>query len=53
MVLKMYQIAVCDDEPSVCNIVAEEIKKWNQDIKKWESVTSLPVKYFVFILGKH
>ena len=29
----MYQIAVCDDEPSVCNIVAEEIKKWNQDIK--------------------
>lgn len=29
----MYQIAVCDDEPAVCNMVAEEIKKWNQDIK--------------------
>jgi len=29
----MYQIAVCDDEPAVCDMVAEEIKKWNQDIK--------------------
>ena len=31
--LPIYQIAVYDDEPAVCDMVAEEIKKWNQDIK--------------------
>ncbi|MDE7029685.1 MAG: LytTR family DNA-binding domain-containing protein [Lachnospiraceae bacterium] len=29
----MYQIAVCDDEPAICEAVAEIIRKWNPDIR--------------------
>lgn len=29
----MHQIAVCDDETAVCEMVSETIKRWNQDVK--------------------
>lgn len=32
VVNKMYQIAVCDDEPALCKTVSDMIKSWNQDI---------------------
>ncbi|MDE6619955.1 MAG: LytTR family DNA-binding domain-containing protein, partial [Lachnospiraceae bacterium] len=29
----MYQIAVCDDEPAICEMVSGVIREWSQDIK--------------------
>lgn len=28
----MHRIAVCDDEPAVCKMVSETVKKWNPDV---------------------
>lgn len=33
MVYEMYQIAVCDDEPAICEMVSGVIREWSQDIK--------------------
>lgn len=32
-VYKMYQIAICDDEPMICEIVSDIVCEWNRDIK--------------------
>lgn len=29
----MYQIAICDDEQTICGMVCSVIRKWNPDIK--------------------
>lgn len=33
MVYEMYQIAICDDEPTICDMVSAVIREWSQDIK--------------------
>jgi len=33
MVYEMYQIAVCDDEPVICEMVSKIIRGWNREIK--------------------
>ncbi len=33
MVCEMYQIAICDDEPAICEMVSGVIREWGQDIK--------------------
>lgn len=33
MVCEMYQIAVCDDEPEICEMVCNGIREWSQDIR--------------------
>ncbi len=29
----MHQIAVCDDEPAVCDMVSETVRQWNPEVK--------------------
>ena len=29
----MYHIAICDDEPTICEMVSDVVQKWSQDIK--------------------
>lgn len=33
MVCEMYQIAICDDEPTICELVSDVIREWSRDIK--------------------
>lgn len=29
---EMYQIAICDDEPTICEMVSDVVREWSQDI---------------------